>query len=225
LSIVMATSSTKTHEAHGRGMGARGMAIVCAIAVGSPAGAALLWFAPVAPFYFGAACAFATAVVGLFSVVDGAVGRAEHGFARLLRSPAFLRLPTLWIGVERFTVGCFVVTFSLYAHRVFGYSDVDTGLLFALFLVPFAAFTWPVAQVRPQAPQLTASLARLVHPLAHGTCVPVHPHTPITQAWPDGQARPQAPQLAASVVVLTQVVPHCVSPRPAGQPQRPKLHT
>ena len=42
--------------------------------------------------------------------------------------------------------------------------------------------TWPVAQLRPQAPQLTASLARLVHPLAQGTCVPVHPHTPITQA-------------------------------------------
>jgi len=83
--------------------------------------------------------------------------------------------------------------------------------------------TWPAAQERPHAPQLTASLARLVHPLAQGTWVPVQPHTPITQAWPDGHARPHAPQLAALVAVLTHAPAHWVRPAPAGQAQLPLL--
>ena len=81
--------------------------------------------------------------------------------------------------------------------------------------------TCPAVQVRPQAPQLDASLDRLVHPLGHGTWVPVQPQTPITHACPDGHARPQAPQLVALVVVFTHAPLHWVSPRPVGHWHRP----
>ncbi len=86
--------------------------------------------------------------VGLASLVwlPADAPRAPRGSVRaLLKHPLFLRLPTLWIGVERFTVGCFVVTFSLYAHHVLGLSDARVGMLFSCFLIPFALATWPMA--------------------------------------------------------------------------------
>jgi len=74
--------------------------------------------------------------------------RSAHpgALASLLKNAAFLRLPALWIGVERFTVGCFVITLSLYAHRILGYSDAKVGALFSCFLIPFALATWPLAR-------------------------------------------------------------------------------
>jgi hypothetical protein len=38
------------------------------------------------------------------------------------------------------------------------------------------------------------------------------PHAPFVHAWPPEQRLPQEPQLVASVSVLTQLLPHCVSP-------------
>ena len=48
--------------------------------------------------------------------------------------------------------------------------------------------TWPVPQARPQAPQFDGSCARFVHPVEHGTCVPVQPHTPMVHDCPLGHA-------------------------------------
>ncbi len=71
--------------------------------------------------------------------------RARRGsLRRLLTDTPILRVPTLFIGAERFVVGCFVVTFSLYAHDVLDLSDARIGALYSWFLVPFALLTWPM---------------------------------------------------------------------------------
>jgi len=126
-------------------IGLPGAALVVAIALGAPLGTLVLQLGPAAALE---AAAILGVSVGLASLVwlPADAPRAPRGSVRaLLKHPLFLRLPTLWIGVERFTVGCFVVTFSLYAHHVLGLSDARVGMLFSCFLIPFALATWPMA--------------------------------------------------------------------------------
>jgi len=146
LSLLMGVVGGRGNRAdHGGSIGLPAAALVVAIALGAPLGTLLLKAGPSAVFYVAAALALATAVAILLLLpADGP--RAARGGARaLLKHPMFLRVPALWIGIERFTVGCFVVTFSLYAHRVLGLSDGHIGMLFSWFLIPFAIATWPMA--------------------------------------------------------------------------------
>ena len=54
--------------------------------------------------------------------------------------------PALLAFAERFTVGCFVVTFALYASHVRHLSDGETALHDSIFLGPFAVATYPLAR-------------------------------------------------------------------------------
>ena len=72
----------------------------------------------------------------------------------LAADPLFVA-PALLAFAERFTVGCFVVTFSLYANHVRHLSDSQTGLHYSLFLVPFALATYPFARGTDRFPRGT----------------------------------------------------------------------
>lgn len=143
LSILMgAGAKMRAADAHRDGIGLSGVAVVVAIVVGAPLGALLVAIGPCAPFYVAAACA--ASVAGASATLPAAAEPARRGSMQaLLTQTPILRVPTLFIGAERFVVGCFVVTFSLYAHDALGRSDAQVGALFSWFLVPFALLTWP----------------------------------------------------------------------------------
>lgn len=75
----------------------------------------------------------------------------------------------------------------------------------------------PGAHVRPQAPQLSRSLASSTHVPLQLVCVPVHitvegTHAPAVHICPIAQTVPHAPQLFVSLCVFTQALPQRTSP-------------
>lgn len=148
LSIIMGEAA-RSPEHSRRSLGLAGAGIVTAIALGAPLGTLLLAVGPAAPL--GAAALVALGVAAGSAAVVGRESAPTH--ARVERSSLLAReprlwLPMLWVGVERFSVGCFVVTFSLWAHGRLGLGDATIGLLYTAFLVPFAVGTGALGRWR-----------------------------------------------------------------------------
>lgn len=98
---------------------------------------------------------------------------------------------------------------------------VITHALFWHCATPFT-----VAQLRPQAPQLRASLCVLAQKLPHRTVPGLHPmdelrQAPATHSSPTAQLRPQAPQLAGLVCTSRQASPQRVKVELHEIPQAP----
>ncbi|MDP1829320.1 MAG: MFS transporter [Archangium sp.] len=146
LSIVMGSARRgQSPSAHGGAMGRMAAAVVAGIALGAPVGTVLL--SGGATFVFMAAGAVAAVVaLGCLTIEGGAPVR--KGDAGSMRSAArAVRVPALFVGAERFAVGCFVTTFSLYAHQALGLNDRQVGAGFSLFLLCFALSSWTVGAV------------------------------------------------------------------------------
>ena len=128
-----------------RAMGLAGAAIMFAVATGSALGGALLWLHPTAPFFAGAALAASIALaaphVSELRVAAPRPAAPRRGFPRRLTSSIAAAF------VSRFTIGCLVVTFALFAHRAHGLSDAAVGGLYALLTYPFALLTYPAARL------------------------------------------------------------------------------
>jgi len=124
--------------------------VMFAVALGPAIGGAALRFGTRAPFYAAAALAAMVALAAI--AAPSALSRASNerrtprlGFAELARTEAFLA-PAVLAFAERFTVGCFVVTFALYAHDVRHLSDARTSICYSAMLLPFALATYPFAR-------------------------------------------------------------------------------
>ncbi len=141
-------------------IGAAGTGIMLGVALGPAAGGALLRLGAATPLHASAALACVVATMALATPWRDDGGRADTPVARapgmrrdgdlvaqarrLARDPHFAA-PALLAFAERFTVGCFVVTFSLYAHGVRHLRDAQIGVHYSLFLLPFALATYPFA--------------------------------------------------------------------------------
>jgi MFS family permease len=127
-------------------MGIVGMGIMLAVAFGNVIGAFLVGFASTAPFYAGALAALLVAATGPWLLSD-APTRARRAVVPAATVVRALALPIATGFVSRFTIGCLVVSFALFAHRAHGLSDRAIGGLFACMTVPFAALTYPASRL------------------------------------------------------------------------------
>ena len=160
LSIVLSSVARdrSTSKPHTTTLGVAGAGIMLAVALGPAVGGALLRLGTVAPLRAAAALALVVASIaaGSPTAFDGITPRGSRRIdvRTLARDPLFMA-PALLAFAERFTVGCFVVTFSLYAHDVRHLSDGETGLHYSLFLLPFALATYPFARGTERFPRGT----------------------------------------------------------------------
>lgn len=179
-------------------MGWAGGAIMFAVAAGSAIGGTLVPFDPRAPFWTGAALAAALAALApLLPATTGvaAAGASEvrTGLRAALRETLpSLRLPVLAAFVGRFTVGCIVVTFALFAHRAHGLSDRAVGWLFSAFTLPFAAMMVPVERLARRVPRAGLLATGL---LAHGAAI-------ASLAWVPTSGLPIAMVVAGTAAAL-----------------------
>ena len=146
LSILMAlvTRAEGAEPASHAKLGATGAAMTAAIALGPPLGGILLGAGPQAPFF--PAAGLDLAVGGALVLAYAApplVQRRPRPRIQLAKNPLLL-VPLVMAFTERFTVGCFVVSFAVYAHEALGLSDRATSLRFSLFVVPFALAMFPM---------------------------------------------------------------------------------
>jgi MFS family permease len=166
--ILMATAARWARaRGHGRAMGAAGTALMLAVALGSAVGGALLRVDPRAPFW--AASLLLVGVVVALGALDPPVDLqgivpARRGAIALMREHPALVLPVTSAFVGRFTIGCLVVTFSLFAHRVHDLSDTAIGGLFTLLTFPFALGVYPASRLGDRVPRAALlALGGIVH--------------------------------------------------------------
>jgi len=140
-------ASARPPEQRGAVMGLTGAGLMLGVAIGAPIGGRLGADDPLVPLRLGALVVLAGAVIAPLALreterSDGTrPGLAE--IARMLRQERLLLVPLLFAFADRFTVGFFTSTFSLYLRSVHDLGPARIGVLIAIFMLPFALLSFP----------------------------------------------------------------------------------
>lgn len=135
-------------ERHGAALGLIASAMMAGIAAGAPIGGWLLALGPDAVFWV-AAVLLALAALAC-ARVPSPPARGEHESPRSYRWNRRAReawAPLALGFMERFMIGVFVSTFTLFLTEVHHVTPAARGVLMALFLLPFAALCLPAGVV------------------------------------------------------------------------------
>jgi MFS family permease len=130
----------------GRVMGLVGGGITLGVAVGAPLGGFLGRDDPMQPLLVGSALVAGAAIVGWLVLFDTRRDEARPSLARIvsaLRANRDLLAPLAFAFADRFTVGFFTTTFSLYLTRIHDLTPPRIGILITLFMIPFAGLSYP----------------------------------------------------------------------------------
>ena len=148
LSLLLAlASASQADERRGRVMGMVGGGLTLGVAVGAMLGGIIGAADPFRPLQLGAAVAALGAVLSWWLLADVARSDDESpGLARILaalRANPLLLAPLAFAFVDRFTVGFYTTTFSLYLSGVHQLSSKHIGILIFVFMFPFALCSYP----------------------------------------------------------------------------------
>ena len=148
LSLLLGLAATsRPPEQRGIAMGATGAGLLLGVAIGAPLGGILGAEDPVRPFYIGAVVVLAASLLSLALLRETDGDReARPGFAeiaRMLGERPLLGIPLVFAFADRFTVGFFTSTFSLFLSSIHGLPSARIGILIAWFMVPFAVLSMP----------------------------------------------------------------------------------
>lgn len=148
LSLLLGLASGARPETQrGLVMGATGAGLLLGVASGAPLGGRLGHHDPLVPLYVGAAVVALAAVLSLVLLRETAGReRARPGIgeiARLVRASPIVAIPLLFAFADRFTVGFFTSTFPLFLRSVHELPPPRIGVLIAVFMLPFAALSFP----------------------------------------------------------------------------------
>ncbi len=133
---------------HGRGrtMGITGAGMMLGVALGAPIGGLLGRTDTLRPLYFGAALLVAAAALAAASLVDPPVEQRRPGLAAIwktIRKNRAILAPLVFAFADRFTVGFYTTTFSLFASGLHGAAPPQVGLWISAFMLPFALLSFP----------------------------------------------------------------------------------
>jgi MFS family permease len=149
LLLSLAASGQPTGR-RGRVMGLVGGGLTLGVAIGAPIGGAIGSENPLVPLYAGAAIVLVAALLARAVLVDvkGEGERPSFGqIVRGIRENRLLLAPLAFAFADRFTVGFYTTTFSLYLSRIFELSPPRIGLLMATFMLPFALLSVPFGRM------------------------------------------------------------------------------
>ncbi len=151
LSVLLALAShALPDEQRGRALGVVGGCMMLGIAMGAPLGGVLGRSNVLLPLQLGGVLGLLTAglavwVVREFNEHDERPNLGD--IARALRAHPSLLIPLAFAFVDRFTVGFFTTTFSLYLRRIYEFNSAEIGMAIAVFMIPFALFSYPFGRL------------------------------------------------------------------------------
>lgn len=148
--LLTLASQTFPDEQRGRAMGLVGGGMMLGIALGAPIGGVLGRQGPLMPLQVGAGL-LALAALAAHAIVRDAGARTTrpsfHDIVATLRANRIIVAPLLFAFTDRFTVGFFTTTFALYLRRIHDLSSSEIGGLIAIFMIPFALFSYPFGRI------------------------------------------------------------------------------
>jgi len=148
LSMLLSLASTSVPaDRRGRALGLVGAGLLLGVAVGAPLGGAIGAGHPERALAAGGGVVLAAAVLALVllreTVADAEPRATRAGLLLALREERLLWVPLLFAFADRFTVGFYTTTFSLYLSRVHAVGPQQIGLLISAFMIPFALLSYP----------------------------------------------------------------------------------
>ncbi len=151
LSLILALASTSQEEAkRGRAMGMVGAGLLLGVALGAPLGGALGNRSVVLPLHFGAGVLFAAAALAAATLRETGRERERPGLSTILdavRKNRGVMVPLAFAFADRFTVGFYTTTLTLYLTRIHFAAPATVGALIASFMLPFALLSYPFGRL------------------------------------------------------------------------------
>ena len=161
ITLLMVASNRSTGEGRGRSLGALATAIMIGVAIGSPLGGRLVEVGVRTTYLTGAVLLVLAAVVVRLTTMPAASMATGSRYA-WRRSALATWIPLAYGFLDRFSIGIYVSTFTLYLTNVMGLSAPQRGALVALFMVPFALLCYPAGRLADRvgwfAPLLTGNV-------------------------------------------------------------------
>ena len=156
LSLVLSLAAgSRGPEHRGRAMGIAGGGLLLGVAIGAPIGGIIGAEAPERTLYGGAAVLVVAAVLAAAVLREvGSPASTRPSLSAIVRTVGAhprLLAPLTFAFADRFTVGFYTTTFSLYLTAVHGLDPPRIGLLIAVFMLPFALFSVPFGIVAERA--------------------------------------------------------------------------
>ncbi len=132
----------------GRGltMGVVGAGMMLGVAIGAPIGGMLGRVDPLRPLVTGAIVLVAASVLAALSLLEPAFAetRPRAGTIwRTVKQNHSLIAPLVFAFADRFTVGFYTTTFSLFASGLHGADPPQVGIWISAFMLPFALLSFP----------------------------------------------------------------------------------
>lgn len=153
VTLLMVASNRLTGAGRGGSFGALAGALMIGVAVGSPLGGVLVERGPLVVYGVGACVLVAAALTALLIGRVPPGDRADLGRARAGGRYAWDRAKVVtWVPLgygflDRFAIGIFVSTFTIFLGEVHGLSAPERGVLIALFMLPFALLCYPAGRL------------------------------------------------------------------------------
>jgi MFS family permease len=171
LSLLLGLAANAREPAQrGRVMGIVGGGITLGVAIGAPIGGAIGSANPLVPLYAGSALVLAAGVLAASVLLETGGGEARPSLteiARVVGRHRLLLAPLAFAFADRFTVGFYTTTFSLFLSRIHGFDPPRIGFLMAVFMLPFALLSYPFGRLSERASRVAMiSLGSLVYGVA-----------------------------------------------------------
>jgi MFS family permease len=147
---IAAETARRRGGPNGAILGMVGAGLTLGVALGAPIGGVLGRVDPLLPIRVAAGISLTLAVATLVFVPSLGRGGARPGYRAILaavREQRALFVPWTYAFVDRFTVGFFTTTFTLWMKRVHDLPPDRIGLLLGLFLGPFSLLSYPFGRL------------------------------------------------------------------------------
>ncbi len=148
ITLLMVAANRLAGERRGGSLGLLGSSLMIGVAIGSPLGGRLVDRSPTLVYLVGAGVFVLAAVIAL----GISLPRSEQTRTPSRRYAWNTNIQLAWVPLayafmDRFVIGVFVSTFTLFLGDVHHATGSQRGLLMALFLVPFALLCWPAGRL------------------------------------------------------------------------------
>ena len=148
ITLLMVAANRLAGPRRGGSLGLLGSSLMIGVAIGSPLGGHLVDRSPMLVYLVGAGVFLLAAVVALgITLPHAEQTRTPSRRYAWNTSIQLAWVPLAYAFMDRFVIGVFVSTFTLFLGDVHHATGAQRGLLMALFLVPFALLCWPAGRL------------------------------------------------------------------------------
>lgn len=147
LSLVLSVAASLGGETgRGRTMGITGAGMMLGVALGAPIGGLLGRVDPLRPLATGTVVLIGAAMLAAVTLVEPQETERRPSAGeiwRAVRRHRSMTAPLIFAFADRFTVGFYTTTFSLFASGLHGADPPRVGLWISAFMIPFALLSFP----------------------------------------------------------------------------------